>query len=286
MRVLFGPSGGGEEFVASGGKTILDIPSWIKNYGLDAYEYSFGHGYQMTLEKARQAGENFLKEGIKLSLHAPFYINFANPLDEMYKKSQGYIYTGVKFLNAFGADRLIFHPASCGKMPRNDAIDLTRRRFDETFNKMDEEGLLEGIFLCPETMGKTLQIGTWQEIIDLCKVNNHLTPTFDFGHINSIMQGQLKSEEDYKRIFDYAIEKLGFERINNCHIHFSKIQYGEKGEIKHLNYDDMLYGPDFDPLAKVLVEYKLTPRVICESMSQMPRDALIMKKIYNKVLDI
>lgn len=286
MRVLFGPSGGGEEFVTSGGKTILDIPSWIKNYGLDAYEYSFGHGYQMTLEKASQAGEIFLKEGIKLSLHAPFYINFANPLDEMYKKSQGYIYTGIKFLNAFGADKLIFHPASCGKMPRNDAIDLTRRRFDETFNKMDEEGLLDGIFLCPETMGKTLQIGTWQEIVDLCKVNNHLTPTFDFGHINSIMQGQLKSEEDYKRIFDYAIEKLGFERINNCHIHFSKIQYGEKGEIKHLNYDDMLYGPDFDPLAKVLVEYKLTPRVICESMSQMPRDALIMKKIYNKVLDI
>lgn len=286
MGAIFGPSGGGEEFVASGKKTILDMPEWIKNYGLDAYEYSFGHGYQMTTEKAKQAGDKFAEQGIKVSLHAPFYINFANPSDEMYQKSQGYIYTGIKFLKAFGADRLIFHPASCGKMSRDDAVLLTYKRFDETFNKMDDEGVLEGIYICPETMGKTLQIGTWKEVIDLCRVNKHLIPTFDFGHINSLMQGNLKSEDDYKKIFDYGIETLGFDRISNCHIHFSKIQFGEKGEIRHLNYDDTVYGPEFDPLAKVLIEYKLSPRVICESMSQMPRDALIMKKIYNKMLDI
>lgn len=286
MSVLFGPSGGGEEFVASGKKSILDMPKWIKDYGLDAYEYSFGHGYQMTTEKAKQAGEKFAEEGIKVSLHAPFYINFANPSEEMYQKSQGYIYTGIRFLHAFGADRLIFHPASCGKMNRDEALSLTYRHFDETFNKMEEEGLLDGIYLCPETMGKALQIGTWKEVIDLCRVNKHLTPTFDFGHINSLMQGSLKGEDDYKKIFDYGIETLGFDRINNCHIHFSKIQYGAKGEICHLNYDDLIYGPEFDPLAKVLIDYNISPRVICESMSQMPRDALIMKKIYNKMLDI
>lgn len=286
MAVLFGPSGGGDEFVESGGKSILDMAKWIKNYGLDAFEYSFGHGYQMSTDKAKLAGELFEKENIKVSLHAPFYINFANPSDEMYQKSQGYIYTGLKFLRAFKADKLVFHPASCGKMSRIDALDLTYRRFDETFNKMDEEHLLDGLYLCPETMGKALQIGTWKEVIDLCKVNSHLTPTFDFGHINALLQGKLKQQDDYKRIFDYGIEILGFDRINHCHIHFSKIQYGSKGEIKHLNYDDQIYGPEFDPLAKVLIDYKLSPRVICESMSQMPKDALIMKKIYNKMLDI
>lgn len=287
MAVLFGPSGGGEEFLSAGGKSTLDMPKWLKNYGLDTFEYSFGHGYQMSTDKARQIGEKTAQEGMKLSLHAPFYINFANPSDEMYQKSQGYIYTGIRFLRAFGvADKLVFHPASCGKMSRQEAFDLTYRRFDETFNKMDEEGILEGIYLCPETMGKNMQIGTWKEVIELCGVNKHLTPTFDFGHINSLMQGKLKSGDDYKEIFDYAIEKLGFERIDNCHIHFSKIQYGDKGEIKHLNYDDEIYGPEFDPLAQTLIDYKLSPRVICESMSQMPRDALIMKKIYQKTLDI
>ena len=283
--VLFGPSGCGDEFLDAGHSGILEVPKWIKEYGLDAYEYSFGHGYQMSIEKAQEAGKLFSENSIKLSLHAPFYINFANPSDEMYQKTQGYLYTGIRFLRAFGADRLVFHPASCGKMQRKDALELTHKRFEETFNKMEEEGLLDGLLLCPETMGKTMQIGTWKEVIDLCKVNKFLVPTFDFGHINSLEQGSLKNKDDYNRILDYSIENLGFERTNNCHIHFSKIQYGPKGEVKHLNYDDVVYGPEFDGLAEALIEKNLSPRVICESMSTMPKDALIMKKIYLNLLD-
>ncbi len=279
-NIKFGPSGCGEEFYNQGFTNIYDVPVWIKNYGLDAYEYSFGHGYQMSLETAKKAGEKFIENGVALSLHAPFYINFANPDEEMYLKTQNYIRTGIKFLNAFGADRLIFHPASCGKLKREDALKLTNERFSSFFNQLEEEGLLEGLLLCPETMGKTMQIGSYQEVINLCKYNKHLVPTFDFGHINSLMQGALKTSDDYKKIFDYSIEKIGFEKINNCHIHFSKIQFGPKGEVKHLNLDDLIYGPEFEPLAKVLLDYNLNPRIICESMTMMPHDALIMKNIY------
>jgi len=281
MSVLFGPAGGGEEAVSSG-ITITKIPEYIKEKGLDAFEYSFGHGYMMSIKTALLAGMKFKQHDIKLSLHAPFYINFANPDDIMYQKSAGYLYTGIKFLRALEADKLVFHSASCGKQDRGEAYKLTFDRFQETFDKMEEQNLLDGIYLCPETMGKSMQIGTYKEVIDLCTVNSHLTPTFDFGHINCIMQGGLKSPEDYKRIFDYAIEKLGFDRTSNCHIHFSKIQFGEKGEIRHLNYtEDQVYGPDFDPLAEVLIDYKLSPRVITESMSNMVNDAILLKKIYN-----
>lgn len=283
--VLFGPSGCGNEFYDAGFKGILDVPQWIKNYGLDAYEYSFGHGYQMNSALASQAGELFEENGIKLSLHAPFYINFGNPDAEMFEKTKGYINTGIKFLRAFKADRLIFHAASCGKLSREECLKLTHDRFIETFDKMEEEGLLEGIYLCPETMGKTMQIGTYEEIINLCTLNKHLVPTFDFGHINALEQGSLKSKDDFKRVLDFSLDKLGYNKTNNSHIHFSKIQYGAKGEIKHLNFDDEIYGPNFDNLAEVLVEYNLSPRVICESMSNMPQDALTMKKIYKKILD-
>ncbi len=283
--VLFGSSGCGDEFYNDGHKNILEVPKWIKEYGLDAYEYSFGHGYQMSSEMAQNAGQLFKENNIKLSLHAPFYINFANPDEEMYAKTKGYIYTGLKFLRAFGADKLVFHSASCGKMNRKEALELTTNRFIEFFNELEEEGQLEGLFLCPETMGKSMQIGTYKEVCDLCTLNKHLVPTFDFGHINSLEQGSLKTKEDYRRILDYSIEKIGFEKTNQAHIHFSKIQYGEKGEIRHLNYDDMVYGPEFDGLAEILIDYKLSPRVICESMNMMPHDALLMKKIYQNLLD-
>lgn len=286
MGIRFGPSGCGEEFYNQGYSNIFDVPKWIKNYGLDAYEYSFGHGYQMSLETAKKAGEIFRENDIALSIHAPFYINFANPDEEMYEKTKNYIRTGIKFLNAFGADRLIFHPASCGKLSREEALKLTTRRFKTFFDELEEDNLTNGLILCPETMGKTMQIGSYKEVVDLCLHNKHLVPTFDFGHINSLMQGELKSIDDYKKIFDYALEKLGYEKINNCHIHFSKIQYGAKGEIKHLNFDDNIYGPDFEPLGKVLVEYNLQPRIICESMSMMPHDALIMKKTYYNLKNI
>ncbi len=283
--VLFGPSGCGDEFYNEGNKGILDVPAWIKSRNLDAYEYSFGHGYQMSSDLATKAGLLFKEYNIKLSLHAPFYINFANPDDEMFLKTQGYIYTGIKFMRAFDCDRLIFHPASCGKLSREEALKLTEIRFKELFDKLEEENLIDGLWFCPETMGKNKQIGTYMEVVDLCNLNSHLIPTFDFGHINALEQGSLKSKEDFKRILDYSLEKLGYEKTNICHIHFSKIQYGPSGEIKHLNYDDVVYGPEFDGLASVLVDYNLSPRVICESMSRMPQDAQIMKKIYLNILD-
>ena len=283
--VLFGPSGCGDEFYQEGHKNILEVPEWLKNKGLDAYEYSFGHGYQMSTDLAKKAGELFKEKGIKLSLHAPFYINFANPDPEMFEKTKGYIYTGIKFLKAFEADRLVFHPASCGKIKREEALKLTTYRFSETFDEIESNGLAEGLLFCPETMGKTMQIGNYKEVVDLCKLNKLLVPTFDFGHINALEQGSLKTKDDFKRILDYSLEKLGYDKTNNCHIHFSKIQYGAKGEIKHLNYDDDIYGPNFEGLAETLIEYNLSPRIICESMSMMPNDALIMKKIYQKILD-
>ena len=231
--VIFGPSGCGDEFIEDGHKGILEVPQWLKNKGLDAYEYSFGHGYQMSTDKARQAGEVFKDFDIKLSLHAPFYINFANPSDEMYQKTQGYIYTGINFLRAFNADRLIFHPASCGKQTREEAIKLTTERFKDTFDKMESEGLLDGLLMCPETMGKTMQIGTYKEIVDLCTLHEKLIPTLDFGHINCILQGKLDLAE-YRKILDYMFEKLGDEKAKMVHIHFSKnTTYALKTHLHH-----------------------------------------------------
>ena len=79
-----------------------------------------------------------------------------------------------------------------------------------------------------------------------------------------------------------AAEKLGVERTKHCHIHFSKIEFGAKGEIRHLNYDDNVYGPEFDPLAKALKILDLKPIVICESKTMMAEDAYTLKNIYEK----
>ena len=282
-KVLFGPSGNSESFFNEGHSATLESPAWVKAKGLDLFEYSFGQGYRMSSDTAVKIGNEFKKEGIELSVHAPYFINFANPDDEMFSKTIGYISTGIKFLKNLQAKRLIFHPASCGKQTREDAVKLMMERFKEVMpifeNELDDE-----MFLCPETMGKLMQIGTYKEVIDLCTISSKLIPTFDFGHINALTQGSLKSADDYKRIFDYCFEKLGEERTKSAHIHFSKIQYGSKGEIRHLTFEDDVYGPNFEDLAKVLVDYDLSCHVVCESAGTQAEDSLIMKDIYTKTL--
>ena len=139
------------------------------------------------------------------------------------------------------------------------------------------------LFICPETMGKSMQIGSVKEVVELCKFDKCLIPTFDFGHINAVTNGTLKTADDYRRILDYTLNTLGEFKTKNLHIHFSKIEYTSKGEVKHLTLDDTVYGPEFEPLAVVLKEMGLEPTIICESKGMMMEDAIKLKQIYELV---
>ena len=145
------------------------------------------------------------------------------------------------------------------------------------------DGTFDDYIVCPETMGKMQQIGRVEEILDFCKADARLYPCFDFGHINSYMQGGLKTADDYRRIIDKTAKELGDEKTKNMHVHFSKIQYGQSGEIRHLTFADEVFGPPYEPLAKVIDEYKLTPYIVCESNGTMSDDALIMKKCHKNI---
>ncbi len=285
-KILFGPAGNSESFYAEGFKSTLQTPQWLKkqgegkfNDGLELFEYSFGQGYRMNSDMAEKIGQEFAKNGIEISIHAPYFINFANPEPIMYDKSLGYIRTGIKFMKLFGAKRFVFHSGSCGKETRENAINLMTNRFKEFMPEIETE-LDSDMFINPETMGKQMQIGTWKEIINLCTISEKLMPTFDFGHINALTHGSLKTKEDYQRIFDYSFEKLGEYRTKNAHIHFSKIQYGDKGEIRHLTFDDNIYGPDFEHLCDCLIDYDMSCHIICESNGTMAEDSVYMKDVY------
>ena len=80
---------------------------------------------------------------------------------------------------------------------------------------------------------------------------------------------------------DQTVE--GFEKVKKMHVHFSKIEFGPKGEKRHLTFNDEKYGPNFEPLAKALLEYKLEPYILSESAGTQAEDAWTMKQIYNSI---
>ena len=129
-------------------------------------------------------------------------------------------------------------------------------------------------------MGKLAQIGTVEEITKFCKLDKIFYPCVDFGHVNAREQGSLKTTADFKSRLEYLIGELGMEKMKHFHVHFSKIQYSVKGEIRHLTFEDNQYGPEFEPLAEALKELDLEPVIICESAGTQAEDALAMKRIY------
>jgi deoxyribonuclease-4 len=277
--IKFGPSGNCESFYAEGYSHTEESAAFVKNRGLDCFEYSFGRGVRMSEEKAISIGEAFQKEGIEISAHAPYFVNFANPDDEMAAKSYGYVLDSGKMLKLMGGKRVVFHPAAQGKASRAEAVDLTEERLKILRDYIYLNDMQDMLF-CPETMGKIAQIGTIEEITRFCKIDPVYVPCIDFGHINAREQGSLKTVADYKSRLEYMIGELGFEKMQRFHMHFSKIMYSAKGEIKHLTFEDVNYGPEFEPLAVALKELSLQPYIVSESAGTQAEDAAYMKKVY------
>lgn len=280
--IKFGPSGNCESFYAAGYSHTEEAAGFVKNMGLNCFEYSFGRGVRMTEEKARSIGAAFAKEGVEISVHAPYFINFANPDDEMVQKSYGYVLDSAKVLLQMGGKRVVFHPAAQGKAAREDAVALTEERL-KILRDYIYENEMQHLIFCPETMGKLAQIGTVEEITRFCKIDPVYTPCVDFGHVNAREQGSLKTVADYKARLQYMIDELGYERMKNFHVHFSKIMYSAKGEIKHLTFEDGVYGPEFEPLAIALKDLDLEPYIVSESSGTQAEDAKAMQDIYNKL---
>lgn len=281
--IKFGPSGNSLRFYQEGYKSTVDAPLWLANQGLNIYEYSFGRGINISDAKANEIAQKAVENGVEITVHAPYYINLANPSDEMAEKSYQYIINSALKARAFGGKRIVFHPSTVGKMAREDAVALTQKRMEILAGLIVKNNLDDMIF-CPETMGKINQIGTVEEVTEFCKVADFFIPTVDFGHINARTQGSLVTQEDYEKLIVHIIENLGFERAKNLHVHFSKIQYSTGGEVRHLTFADNIYGPDFEPLARAFKKYNMEPYIICESDGTQADDAIEMKRIYESIL--
>ncbi len=280
--IKFGPSGNCKRFYDEGHKSTLDAPKWCADQGLNVYEYSFGRGINIGDEKAQAIGDEGKKFGVEITVHAPYYINFANPSMDMVEKSFNYVLNSAFKAKVFGGNRIVFHPASVGKMERNDAVALAAERLN-MLAALIVQNKLDDCYFCPETMGRINQIGDLQEIVEFCKLAEFYLPAIDFGHLNARTHGCLKTEEDYEQLIKLVINELGFERASKMHVHFSKIEYGKGGEVRHLTFADQIYGPEFLPLAKVIKKYGLSPVIICESDGTQADDALTMKAMYENL---
>ncbi len=257
-----------------------DVPSWLKKAGLTAFEYECGRGVPKTPDAFSRIGESARENGISLTVHAPYFISLSGLDDEIRMKSVEYIRQTVQCAELMGAGLIVIHCGSCAHQTRAEAM---ARSADTLAAALDMVGtdVVFGI----ETMGKINQLGTLEEVVELCGASPRLRPVVDFGHLNARnLGGYYVTADDYRRTFDYIGEKLGDDVARYLHCHFSKIMYTQGGgEKEHLTFDDREYGPEFEPLIDAVAKYGLCPAFICESDGTQTRDALMMASYYGKI---
>lgn len=276
--IRIGPSGNSERFYQEGHTKTEQAPAWLHAMGLNALEYPAGRGVSLLDDTALAIGAAAKKHGVSLSIHAPYFINCGSPEQVRREKSINYILESARAIDLMGGDRVVFHIGSPTKHERTHAMSLATALVMEARKALIDEGF-EHIHLCPETMGKASQLGTLDEVLGLCKMDKSFIPTLDFGHIHTIDLGALTDPDDFRRVLDTLIDALGYERARHFHAHFSKIEFTNKGEKRHVKFSDEPFGPDFALLAPIIAEYRLCPTIICESSGSQADDALSMRQM-------
>ncbi|MCD4740291.1 TIM barrel protein [archaeon] len=269
MNILVGTAGAP---ISSQQRTTFSGIKRVKELGLDAMEVEFTHGVRMGKETARELGEHRSKYGIALSVHGPYYINLNSKEAKKIKDSEERIIASAERAALFGGNKVVFHPGFYSGKNEQEAMTMFHRELDSLVQEVEQKRL--NVHLAPETMGKPSQFGSLEELVTLCQQLPELRLTFDFAHIFAREQGKA----DFHKSFAYIEDCLGKAFLKDMHMHFSGIEFGPKGERRHLVIDDPGNKLKLEQITEVLKAFDVEGTLICESPN-IEEDALKMKKL-------
>ncbi|MGQ9530338.1 MAG: TIM barrel protein [Candidatus Bathycorpusculaceae bacterium] len=284
-RPRFGPAGVPPTFRVMKA-ALSDVPKLLREEGLDAFEYQavrWGAKPQIKKEEAEKLGLEAKEKDVWLSVHGSYFINFCGGKDVLEASKQRLIAcaTAASWMKAH---ILVFHPGFYGKRPQKEVFKNCLETLKETVETLKNLGIKD-VEIGPETMGKTSQFGSLEEILSLCEEVEQTQPVIDWAHLHARERGRFKTVDDFRKVVEEIEKRLGTEAVKNMHCHFTKVEFTDKGEKCHHTMDEMNYGPDFEMLAKVIAEFKLRPVVISESPI-LDVDATKMRDIVKREMQL
>lgn len=277
-KVRFGTAGKPLKFK---GKSE-EVPRFLHELGLNAYEYQAVRGVRINEDKAKVLAQLAGEFDIELSMHAPYYINLCSQKESVVESSVQRLIASVKAAELMDAHIVVFHPGYYGGLSSDDALKKCISAISRVEEYMRDEGIRD-IYLSPETMGKIKQFGSLDEILSLCESVENAVPTIDWAHLHARDIGAIKSKDDYMRVLCEIEDRLGAEVVKNLHMHFTKVSYSDAGEVKHFPLSSSEHGPEFSYLAELIVEFDYDFTIISES-PLLEDDALMMKSMVEDLL--
>ncbi|MEM3783575.1 MAG: TIM barrel protein [Candidatus Bathyarchaeia archaeon] len=280
-RPRFGPAGVPPTFKAMKA-ALADVPRLLREENLDAFEYQavrWGEKPQIKREEAEKLGLKARENDVLLSLHGSYFINLCGG-KETIEASKNRLVACATASQWMGSQTVVFHPGFYGKKTPKEVFEGCLKALKEVVEKLRTLGIRD-VKLGPETMGKTSQFGSLEEVLALCEHVEQTRPVIDWAHLHAREHGGFKTVDDFRKVVETIENRLGTEAVRNMHCHFTKVEFTDKGEKRHHTMDEVEYGPDFTMLAKVIAEFKLNPVIISESPI-LDVDAIKMRDILQK----
>ena len=246
----------------------------IRELGLDALELEFVQGVKMGLDTAAKVREAARAADVRLSVHAPYFINLNSADPGKRLASQERLLKTARVGEACGAASVVFHAAFYGADAPEKAYAAVQAELRTLLSIVRAERL--SIALRVETMGKRSQFGSLDEVLGLCREVDGLKPCLDFSHLYA-REGKVNGYDEFHRVWAKVARKLGPKALRDVHVHIAGIQYGDKGEIRHLNLEETEFRTE--EWLQVLSDLGVEGTIICESPN-LEGDAVLLKKLY------
>ncbi|MEM0044286.1 MAG: TIM barrel protein [Sulfolobales archaeon] len=274
-RLLFGTAG---IPLSTSKKTSQAGIVRVRELGLDAMELEFVRGVKMSMETALEVKKIAEENNVVLTVHAPYYINLNSSDSSKVRESAERIIQSARVGFAAGAFSVVFHAGYYGGDTPGKAYQRIKNTVKEISRVVRDEGI--EIWLRPETMGGLAEFGDLEEIISLSEEIEGIQPAIDFAHLHARSIGRYNTYEEISSVLELIERRLGREALERMHIHMSGIEYGRRGEIKHLNLEES--DLNYRDILKALKDFKVYGVVISESPN-IEDDAILMKKTYENL---
>lgn len=272
-----------------------NIFQWLGDLNLDWIELQCTRGVKMKADQAHLYRDLAYKHGIGISIHGPYFISLASGDPDVVARSRDRVLQCFALAKELQTERIIFHP---GYFPGNTETDR-RAAVDRIINELDtlKKDVPSGVHILPETAGKTSQIGSLDEIIEICEKIEYARPCIDLAHIHAFERGSLWTTDSISNVFLKIQDRLGDTYLDNIHIHMYPVDYNNHGERKHKAFSDYndsfeqfsvftdepqtnKYYPRAENFIESIIRLKLHPVVVCEAYNTQEVGARLMKDLY------
>jgi deoxyribonuclease-4 len=131
-------------------------------------------------------------------------------------------------------------------------------------------------------MGKAAMLGSLDDTLKMSQEIDGVEPCLDLPHLYARTgDDSLNTYDEWIQTLERYESFLGVEALERLHIHLSGIEYGPKGERKHLPIEES--NLDLDAILQALRELGCGGRIVCESPI-LEEDATLIKNKWQNLM--